>query len=187
VIAALTLTAGSSMATTVALTTPPALPTNLTTVTLNGRTQATAIPWSPNFTITTSGTNTGWKLTVAGRLATSPVFKQYCPNTTCGSDAHGYVTGGLTLPPDSLTWNTTGTSWNSAATHQPTFQCNSTACPIDDASATKVVSALSNVSTGTWTSSGQSTLSLTTLPNLRKLPTGEVYRVDVVWTAATGP
>jgi hypothetical protein len=49
------------------------------------------------------------------------------------------------------------------------------------------VSASRFVSLATWTSSGSSTLSLSTPASLRKLQTGEVYRVDAVWTLSSGP
>ena len=86
-LATLALTAGSSMATTVALTTAPNLPT-LTGVTLNGQSQSTFTIWSNAMKITSSGTNNGWNLTVNGNSAVgkSAVFKQYCPNATCGTD-----------------------------------------------------------------------------------------------------
>ena len=86
----------------------------------------------------------------------------------------------FTLPANSLTWNTTGSSWTSAAP-RPAYQCSlSPFCFIDHATATKVVSAATTVALGTWTSSGVSTLSLATPANLRKLNTNEVYRVDVI-------
>ena len=188
VIATLALTAGSSMATTVAITTAPTLPT-LSNVTLNGRAQTTTTPWSTAFAMTSSGTNNGWNLSVNGNSAAgkSAVFKEYCPNTTCGTHSGpGYVAGGFTLPAGSLTWNTTGAGWTSTGI-RPAYQCNSTACPIDNATATKVVSASRFASLATWTSSGSSTLSLSTPASLRKLQTGEVYRVDVVWTLSSGP
>lgn len=53
--------------------------------------------------------------------------------------------------------------------------------------ATKVVSASTSVALGSWTPSGSSTLSLTTPASLRKLQTGEAYRVEVVWTLSSGP
>jgi hypothetical protein len=188
VIATLALTAGSSMATTVAITTAPTLPT-LSNVTLNGQAQTTTTPWSTAFAMTSSGTNNGWNLTVNGNSAAgkSAVFKEYCPNATCGTHSGpGYVAGGFTLPGGSLTWNTTGASWTSTGI-RPAYQCNSTPCPIDNATASKVVSASRFVSLATWTSSGSSTLSLSTPASLRKLQTGEVYRVDAVWTLSSGP
>jgi len=189
--ATLALTAGASAATTVAFTTPPALP-SLSGVTLNGQTQTTTTTWSmaSDFTITSSGTNNGWNLTVGANTTggtKSAVFKEYCPNATCGTHTGpGYVSGGFTLPADSLTWRTLGASWTSAAP-RPAYQCNFSACPIDNATATKVVSASTSVALGSWTSSGSSTLSLSTPASLRKLQTGEVYRVDVVWTVSSGP
>lgn len=182
---------GNALATTVALTTAPSLPA-LTGVTLNGQTQNTTTTWAManNIKITSSGTNNGWNLTVAANTTGgthSAVFKQYCPNATCGSDTGpGYVAGGFTLPADSLAWNTTGASWTSAAP-RPAYQCNAGNCHIDHATATKVVSAPTTVALGTWTSSGSSTLSLATPANLRKLQANEVYRVDVVWTVSSGP
>jgi hypothetical protein len=190
-IATLALTAGPSMATTVAFATAPNMPA-LSGVTLNGQTQTTFSLWSMTnaISITSSGTNTGWNLTVIGNSAAgkSAVFKEYCPNTTCGSHSGpGYVGGGFTLPADSLTLNTSGASWTSAAP-RPTYQCSASPfCNVDHATATKVVSASSSVALGTWTSSGSSTLTLNTPASLRKLQTNEVYRVDLVWTLSSGP
>jgi hypothetical protein len=189
VIATLALTARVSLATTVAFTTAPKLPT-LSGVTLNGQTQTTTTPMANSFAVTSSGTDNGWNLTVGANTAggtKSAVFKEYCPNATCGAHTGpGYVSGGFTLPADSLTWDTSGATWTTGGI-RPTYQCNSSACPIDNATATKVVSASRFVSLATWTSSGSSTLSLTTPASLRKLQAGEVYRVDVVWTVSTGP
>ncbi|MGZ4321534.1 MAG: hypothetical protein ACXVHJ_05735 [Solirubrobacteraceae bacterium] len=187
--ATLALTAGSSMATTVALTTAPTLPA-LSGVTLNGQTQSTFTLWSNAMKITSSGTNNGWNLTVNGNSAAgkSAVFKQYCPNATCGTHTGpGYVSGGFTLPADSLTLNTSGASWTGAAP-RPAYQCSvSPFCKVDHAAATKVVSASTGVALATWTGSGTSVLTLATPATLRKLQTGEVYRVDVVWTLSSGP
>jgi len=189
VLATLTLTAGPSMATTVALTTAPTLPT-LTGVTLNGQSQSTFTIWSNAMKVTSSGTNTGWNVTVNSTATggKSAVFKQYCPNTTCGTDSGpGYIAGGFTLPADSLTMNTSGASWTSAAP-RPTYQCSvSPFCKIDQTTATKVVSASTSVALGTWTGSGSTILTLATPASLRKLQTSEVYRVDVVWTLSSGP
>ena len=191
-LATVALNAQPSMATTVAFGAAPSLPT-LSGVTLNGQTQSTFTVWTMTnaIRITSSGTNTGWNLTVGANTSggtKSAVFKQYCPNATCGTDTGpGYVAGGFTLPADSLTWNTSGSSWSSAAP-RPAYQCSvSPFCTIDHATATKVVSASSSVALGAWSSSGSSVLTLATPANLHKLQTGEVYRVDVVWTASTGP
>jgi hypothetical protein len=189
VIATLAMSAGVSLATTVSFATAPALPT-LSGVTLNGQAQTTFSLWSNAMQITSSGTNSGWNVTVNSRTGAgrSAVFKQYCPNATCGTDSGpGYVTGGFTLPADSLTLNTSGASWTSAAP-RPAYQCNASPfCNIDQTTATKVVSASSSVALGTWTGSGSSVLTLVTPASLRKLQTGEVYRVDVLWTLSSGP
>jgi hypothetical protein len=189
VMSTLALTAGSSLATTVAFTTAPALPT-LTGVTLNGQSQSTPTIWPNAMKITSSGTNTGWNVTVNSTAAggRSSVFKQYCPNTTCGTDSGpGYVTGGFTLPADSLTINTSGAGWTTSGT-KPAYQCSvSPFCKIDQTTATKVVSASTSVALGTWTGSGSTILTLATPASLRKLQTSEVYRVDVVWTLSSGP
>jgi hypothetical protein len=189
VMSTLALTAGSSLATTVAFTTAPAFPT-LTGVTLNGQSQSTPTIWPNAMKITSSGTNTGWNVTVNSTAAggRSSVFKQYCPNTTCGTDSGpGYVTGGFTLPADSLTINTSGAGWTTSGT-KPAYQCSvSPFCKIDQTTATKVVSASTSVALGTWTGSGSTILTLATPASLRKLQTSEVYRVDVVWTLSSGP
>jgi hypothetical protein len=189
VLATLALTAGASMATTVALTTAPNLPT-LTGVTLNGQSQSTFTIWSNAMKITSSGTNNGWNLTVNGNSAggKSAVFKQHCPNATCGTDSGpGYIAGGFTLPAGSLTMNTSGASWTSAAP-RPAYQCNvSPFCKIDQATATKVVSASTSVALGAWTGSGSTVLTLATPASLRKLQTNEVYRLDLLWTLSSGP
>jgi hypothetical protein len=188
-VATMALAAGPSMATTVSFTTAPTLPT-LSGVTLNGQAQTTFSLWPNAMKITSAGTNSGWNLTVNSRsgASRSAVFKQYCPNATCGSDSGpGYITGGFTLPADSLTLNTSGASWTTSGT-RPTYQCSiSPFCNIDDTTATKVVSASSSVALGTWTASGSSVLTLSTPASLRKLQTGEVYRVDVLWTLSSGP
>jgi hypothetical protein len=169
VMSTLALTAGSSLATTVAFTTAPALPT-LTGVTLNGQSQSTPTIWPNAMKITSSGTNTGWNVTVNSTAAggRSSVFKQYCPNTTCGTDSGpGYVTGGFTLPADSLTINTSGAGWTTSGT-KPAYQCSvSPFCKIDQTTATKVVSASTSVALGTWTGSGSTILTLATPASLR--------------------
>jgi hypothetical protein len=120
------------------------------------------------------------------------VFKQYCPNTTCGSDTGpGYISGGATLPAGSLTLNTTGASWSTTGGSgaAPAFQCNSTACPIDASSASKIVSTASGAGLGPWKTSGFSATSLTlsTPTTLLALRESEVYRVDLLWTLSSGP
>jgi hypothetical protein len=184
------ITLGLAGPATAALTfsTAPALPT-LSPLTLNGRLQTTTTTMA-NFAVSETTAGAGWNLTVAGRAGAgrSIVFAQYCPVATCGTDTGpGYVAGGYTLPADSLTLNTTGATWTTAGT-KPTFGCNA-GCFVDHATATKVVSAATGVATGTWTTIGFSatSLSLATPTTLRKLQTSEVYRLNAVWTLATGP
>jgi hypothetical protein len=191
-VSALVAVSSAGAVETVALTTAPNLPA-LTGVTLNGGTQTTNTTWNLTtsaFKITSSGTPfTGWNLTVNGDATggRSAVFKEYCPNATCGPHSGpGYIAGGPTLPADSLTWNSTGASWTGVAP-TPAYQCNA-GCHIDNASAVKVVSAASTVANTAWTTTGATTtLSLATPASLLKLQTNEVYRLNLVWTVSTGP
>jgi hypothetical protein len=182
------VTAGS-----LAFSTAPAMPT-LSAITLNGQAQTTNTTMS-NFAVDdATGSGSGWNVTVNGNSAggKSAVFKQYCPNATCGTDSGpGYVTSGQTLPANSLTLNSTGASFtgqNGTTGTAPTLQC-STACNVDSASAVKIVSAATSAGMGTWASSGWSgtSLALSTPSSLKTLQTGEVYRVDLVWTLNSGP
>ena len=169
----------------------PALPA----VTLNGQAQTTNAVMN-NFAVDDTTAGSGWNVTVAGNASAgkSAVFKQYCSNgaSACGSDpANSYVSGGRTLAAGSLQLTTAGASWSttggSGAT--PAFQCNSTSCPIDASSATKIVSAASAGGLGPWTTSGfgASSLTLSTPSTLRVLAEQEVYRVDLLWTLSSGP
>jgi hypothetical protein len=168
----------------------PALPT-LGTVTLNGGAQ-TVHATMTTFSVTeTFGESGGWNVTVNGLSGSgkSAVFAQYCPNTTCGTDAKGYVTGGQSLPTDSLTLNSSGASFTGGSGTAPTLQC-STSCNVDSPTAVKIASRATGASFGsTWKASGFSTssLSLKVKSTLRALNAEEIYRVDVLWTLATGP
>ncbi len=191
VILATFVSAGAAGATTLTFTTAPALGT-LSALTLNGAKQTTTTSTTLNhFAVTSSGTNTGWNMTVASVSggANSSVFKEYCPNATCGTDTGpSYVTGGYTLPSGSLTLDTAGASILGTGATKPTFQCSvSPFCTVDTTTATRIVSATTSSSLTTWLSSGNATLSLTTPANLHKLQTSEVYRVNVVWTINSGP
>jgi hypothetical protein len=176
---------------TVALTRATNLPA-LTGITLNGQSQTTTTTWNltaNRFKVTSSGTpDIGWNLTVNGdsSAGNSAVFKQFCPNASCGTDSAGYVSGGFTLAADSLSLSTASATWTSGTT-KPTYQCNIVACPIDSGTAVKIVSASSSVAIGVWTTSGSATMSLNTPSTLHKLQTGEVYGVNLVWTVNTGP
>jgi hypothetical protein len=171
----------------------PALPT-LTAITLNGQAQTTNTTMT-NFTVLdATGSGAGWNVTVNGNAAggKSAVFKQYCPNATCGSDTGpGYVSGGQTLAANSLTLTSTGASFtgqNGTTGTAPTLQCAS-ACNVDSASAVKIASAASGSGMGTWATTGWggSSLALSTPSTLKTLQTNEVYRVDLVWTINSGP
>jgi hypothetical protein len=170
----------------------PDTPT-LPPVTLDGQAK-TANATMSNFAVDDTTAGSGWNVTVAGNTSAgnSPVFKRYCPNTTCGSDSGpGYITGGATLPAGSFTLSTTGASWSTTGGSgaSPTFQCSSTSCPVDASSATKIVSTASGAGLGPWKSSGFSATSLAlAIPTtLRVLPESEVYRVDLLWTLSSGP
>jgi hypothetical protein len=170
----------------------PSTPT-LSAVTLNGLPQTTNATMN-NFAVDDTTAGSGWNVTVAGNAGTgkSAVFARYCPNATCGSDTGpGYVGGGATLPAGSLTLNTTGASWSTTggSGSAPAFQCSSSACPLDAASASKIVSTASGAGLGPWKSSGltSTSLALATGTTLRALPASEVYRVDLLWTLSSGP
>jgi WxL domain surface cell wall-binding len=171
----------------------PAMPT-LTAITLNGQAQTTNTTMT-NFTVQdATGSGSGWNVTVSGNSNTgkSVVFKQYCPSATCGSDSGpGYIASGQTLPANSLTLTSTGASFsaqNGSTGTAATLQCSS-ACNVDSASAVKIASAAANAGMGTWATTGWSgtSLALSTPTTLKTLQTGEVYRVDLVWTLNSGP
>jgi hypothetical protein len=175
-----------------ALDVAPSTPT-LPTVTLNGLPK-TANATMNNFAIDDTTAGTGWNLSVAGNTGAgkSAVFKQYCPSATCGSDTGpGYISGGATLASGSLTLDTTGASWGTTggSGSAPAFQCNSTACPLDASSATKIVSTASGAGKGPWKTGGftATSLALSTPSTLRALRENEVYRVDLLWTLSSGP
>lgn len=137
---------------------------------------------------------TGWNITVAGNAAAgkSAVFKQYCPNATCGSDTGpGYVSGGATLAAGSLTLKSSGASWSTTggAGSAPAFECSVSACALDASSATKIVSTASGAGKGPWKTGGftSTSLALATPSTLRKLQENEVYRVDLLWALSSGP
>jgi hypothetical protein len=175
---------------TLAFDVAPAIGT-LPGVSLNGQAQTTTAQMS-NFAVDdTTGSGSGWNVTVSGDSGTgkSAVLKQYCPQAGgCGSDPLGYVSGGQTLPASSLKLNTTGASFSGANGTAPTFQC-SAGCSVDAAAPTKVASAAAGAGLGPWQTSGfgASSLSLSTATTLRIPPTSEVYRADLLWTLSSGP
>ena len=171
----------------------PALPTSLPSLTLNGQAQTLTTAMT-NFDVDdTTGSQSGWNVSVQGATGggLSPVFAQYCPNATCGSDTGpGYVAGGRTLPASSLTLNSTGASWvgHSGSGGAPTFSCAS-GCALDAASPTTIATAAAVAGIGGWEtqSFGASSLSLAAPTTVRILQTNEVYKVDLVWTLSSGP
>lgn len=171
--------------------TAPALP-NLTAVTLNAHSQIINTTMT-NFSVSdTTGEGKGWNVTVQGQSGTgkSAVFAQYCPEAAgCGSEPFGYVSGGKTLPANSLTLNSTGASFTGGTGAAPSLTCSS-ACNVDSVTAVKVASAATGgAGASTWTTTGFSaaSLALTTATTLKTLPSKEIYRVNVLWTLATGP
>jgi len=89
---------------------------NLPSVTLNGGAQtdtATMANWGVAETVSLSG----WNVTVAGDTSAgkSAVFKQYCPNATCGAHSGpGYIAGGNTFAARnglSYGWSGDNTTW----------------------------------------------------------------------------
>jgi len=171
----------------------PALPT-LTAITLNGQAQTTNTTMTNFAVLDATGSGAGWNVTVNGNAAggKSAVFKQYCPNATCGSDTGpGYVSGGQTLAANSLTLTSTGASFtgqNGTTGTAPTLQCAS-ACNVDSGSAVKIASAAAGTGMGTWATTGWggTSLALSTPSTLKTLQSNEVYRVDLVWTINSGP
>jgi hypothetical protein len=163
----------------------------LPAVTLNGQAQ-TATAQMSNFAVDdTTGSGSGWNVTVQGDSGAgkSAVFKQYCTQAGgCGGDPLGYVSGGQTLPAASLKLSSTGASFSGANGTAPTLQCSSQ-CSVDAAAATKIASAAAGAGLGPWRTTGfaASSLSLSTATTLRTLPANEVYRVDLLWTLGSGP
>jgi hypothetical protein len=182
----------SVVAGSLSFSTAPALPT-LSSITLNGAAQTTTTTMTNLGVADATGSGSGWNVTVAGQTGAekSAVFAQYCPTATCGGDVKGYVPSGATLAANSLTLGSTGASFaaqGGSTGTAPTLQCASS-CNVDSASAVKIGSAAVNAGMGTWltTAFGASSLSLSTASTLKALSNGEVYRVNLLWTLATGP
>ena len=170
--------------------TAPKLPV-LLTVTLNAKSQTVDTTMTNFSVVDTRGTKSGWNVTVAGQSGTgkSAVFAQYCPKAKCGTDAEGYVASGKTMAAKSLSLNSTGAKFTGGTGTAPTLQC-AAACSVDSASAVKIASAATGgAGETTWTTTGFSatSLSLSVPTTLRALPTEEIYRVNLLWTLATGP
>lgn len=187
VLLVLALPAPARGAFTLEFVTAPKLPT-LPTVTLNAQAQTVTTTMNSFSVSDTRFTKSGWNVTVAGQSGTkkSAVFAQYCPKAKCGTDAEGYVTGGRTLAANSLQLSSSGATFTGGTGSTPKLLC-ATSCNVDSATAVKVASA--ETSESTWTASGWSTtsLKLSTPTTLRVLPSEEIYRVNILWTLASGP
>jgi hypothetical protein len=160
-------------------------------VTLNGQAQTTTAQMSDFGVVDTTGSGSGWNVTVVGdgSAGKSAVFKQYCTQAGgCSGDAFGYVAGGRTLPAASLKLSSTGASFSGANGTAPTLQC-SAPCSVDAGATTNIASAAAGAGLGPWRTAGfgTSSLSLSTATTLRALPTNEVYRVDLLWSLNSGP
>lgn len=167
--------------------TTPALPA-LPAVTINGQAQTPHATMS-NFSVTdTRTTKSGWNVTVVGQTGTgkSAVFAQYCPKAKCTTDSEGFIAAGRTLPANSLTLNSTGAKFTGGTGTAPSLQCSS-ACNVDSATAVKIASAANGESTWTTTGFSAASVTLAVPTTLRALPAEEVYRVNLLWTLATGP
>jgi hypothetical protein len=177
---------------TLSFSTAPDLP-NLPALTLNAAAQTRTAAMA-NFAVDDeTGSKSGWNVTVNGdgSAGKSPVFARYCPiGVGCGADALGYPAGGASLAASSLTLASTGATITGGVGTAPTFQCG-TPCALDVASGspTKVLSAASGGASATWTTAsfGAASASLSAPTTVRALPASEVYRIDLVWTLATGP
>ena len=187
VLLALALPAPAWGAGTLEFVTAPKLPA-LPTVTLNAKAQTVTTTMNSFSVSDTRTTKSGWNVTVIGQSGTgkSAVFAQYCPKAKCGTDATGYVTGGRTLAANSLQLTSSGATFTGGTGSTPKLLC-STSCNVDSATAVKVASA--ETSESTWTAGSWSTtsLKLSAPTTLRVLANEEVYRVNILWTLATGP
>ena len=187
-IAALLLAAPSALAATdttqfsvtagsLSFGTSPDVP-NFSALTLNGQAQTLTAQMNNFSGIDATGSATGWNMTVAGDSGggKSAVFKQYCPNATCGTDSGpGYISGGATLAANSLTLDSTGASFSALSGTTgtaPTHQCSS-GCFVDSASPVKIVSAAALAGMGTYqtTGYGASSLSLSAPTTVKALQT----------------
>ena len=173
--------------------TAPDVP-NLSALTLTGQSQTSNATMNSFSTVDATGSGSGWNVTVQGDSSggKSAVFKQFCPNATCGSDTGpAYVTGGATLAANSLTLNSTGagfTAQNGTTGTAPAHQC-AAGCNVDSASASKVTSAAAVAGMGSYQANGYgaTSLALSVPTTIKTLPATEVYHLDLVWSLNSGP
>lgn len=141
-----------------------------------------------------TGTGQGWSITVSGdgSAGRSAVLAQYCPRSICGSDrGPGYVAGGRWLPPNSLTYDSSGARFvrqGGTTGAKPAHQCDS-GCFVDAPpdSPSRIAVAADGAGMGTFQTSGASEVSLVAPNTARPLPAKEVYRVNLSWTLNSGP
>jgi hypothetical protein len=189
-VAALAALAPGAASATVSFSTAPNAP-NLPSLTLNAQAK-TLNATMANWGVTQATTQSGWNVTVQGDTSAgkSAVFKVYCPNASCGTDTGpAYVTGGSTLAANSLKLNSTSADWTTGTGTKPTHSCNS-GCNVDAAAPVKVASAATTVGLTTWSTTAYSATSLAlSVPTTIRIPkqTGEIYRLDLIWTLNTGP
>jgi hypothetical protein len=174
-----------------AFVTPPLMPA-LPAVTLNGQSQTLKARMN-NFSVSAGVADLGgWNVTVNGDASAghSAVFKIDCPGpSACGSDPVGYVSGGATLPANSLTLNSTGATWSGVGLSVPVYLCN-LGCSVDSATPVKIADVASLSVAATWTTANWSATSVAlTVPTTIRTPNqaGEVYNVDLLWTLGSGP
>src|SRR5437588_4284538 len=114
---------------TLSFGTAPDVP-NLPALTLNGQLQTLNAAMSNYSVSDATGSGAGWNVTVNGDGSggKSAVFKQYCPNATCGTDTGpGYVSGGATLAANSLSLSSSGAGFTAlygTTGTAPTPQCS---------------------------------------------------------------
>jgi hypothetical protein len=172
-------------------TTAPSAPA-LGAVTLNGQAQTVKATMG-SFTVEDTSGESGWNVTVQGQTGTdkSAVFEGYCENGASACEKNAAKTyGGHALPAESLKLNTSSGAWSTSyGVGAPEFKCNSSSCPLDAATATKIASAPAKAGLGPWTASGFGSSSLTLLlpSTVFALPAHEIYRVNLLWSLNTGP
>jgi hypothetical protein len=185
------------------LTAAPVTPV-LPSLVLNGTSQTLNAQESNWTAVDATGTGSGWNLNVIGDSSAgkSAVFKEYCTDGTAtngcntavsGGPGPGYVTTSpQTLAANSLKLTSTGatfTAGGGTTGTAPTHSC-AAGCNMDSASAVKAASAAVNAGLGTWTGGSYSgtSVALTAPTTVKAIGTGnKVYRVDLIWTLATGP
>jgi hypothetical protein len=155
------VTAGS-----LALTTNPVVPV-LPTLTLNGNAQTLNATMSGWTAVDATGSGSGWNLNVIGDSSAgkSAVFKEYCTDGTATNGCSTAVSGApgpgyVTTSPQTLTANS--------------LKLNSTSATMTAGGGSTGYSATS--------------VALTAPTTIKAIGTGnKVYRLDMIWTLATGP